>query len=550
MDTFNIIIAMLVAVMISGIVVRVFPFSVPIPFIQIGSGVLISTIFDRGIKIDPEIFFLIFLPPLLFLDGWKFPKIYAARESTTIFHLAIFLVLLTVVSIGYLIHWLIPSIPLPVAFALAAILSPTDPVALGSIARNIPVPRNIMAILQGEALFNDASSLVAFRFAVSAMVTGAFSLSDAVLSFIWLVASGITIGVIFTAVLMMTKGFFQRRFGIEPGSDLLISLILPFAVYLITESVKGSGILAAVTAGFCMSYVEMSGGLPADRRLNRQTIWEVVQFTLNGIMFVLLGEQIPSIISILSLAAEESGQQKNFYWIFFYGAVIYIGLLLIRLLWLYLSIKIRDFTARKQGKLQEIINIRLIIVMSIAGTRGSITLAGIMALPLTLLDGSIFPARELSICLAAIILLLSLVVASIFLPPLLQSIIRSSGESEAAERKLVQEAMFRAAKSGLENKCKSLTIDNPNDVELNTSIKEILLKILERQARINSADHSSVSFSTERIIEREMRLAAIESSRRAVYLLAKQHRISDTLAREQVTLLDHQEASLLRSRDF
>jgi CPA1 family monovalent cation:H+ antiporter len=184
MHSIEIVLAMLLAVAASGFLVRVLPFSLPLPLVQIGLGAVIS-FFNRGVDLDPELFFLLFLPPLLFLDGWRIPKQGLFRDKGVILELALGLVVFTVLGAGFLIHWMIPSMPLPVAFALAAIISPTDPVAVSSIASRAPIPKRLLHILEGESLLNDASGLVCFQFAVAAMLTGSFSLANASVTFIW-----------------------------------------------------------------------------------------------------------------------------------------------------------------------------------------------------------------------------------------------------------------------------------------------------------------------------------------------------------------------------
>lgn len=146
-----------------------------------------------------------------------------------------------------------------------------------------------------------------FSLNVAAAVTGSFSLSQATLSFLWLSLAGITIGAGLTAILMYGNGIIRRKFGVAPGNDVLLSLIVPFLVYSVAEYMQVSGILAAVAAGICMSYVEMSGRLQATTRVERQAVWTMVRFTLNGMMFVLLGEQLPVLLKGLKLAADESG---------------------------------------------------------------------------------------------------------------------------------------------------------------------------------------------------------------------------------------------------
>src|SRR6218665_2287677 len=194
MHTIEVVLAMLVAVVASGYLVRILPFSLPLPLVQIGLGALIAGVFNRGHALEPDMFFLLFLPPLLFLDGWRIPKQGLFRDKGAILELAFGLVVFTVVGAGLMIHWMIPSMPMAVAFALAAIVSPTDPVAVGAIASRVPIPKRLMHILEGESLLNDASGLVCFRFAGAAAVTGAFSITSAALTFVWLAAGGIAAG--------------------------------------------------------------------------------------------------------------------------------------------------------------------------------------------------------------------------------------------------------------------------------------------------------------------------------------------------------------------
>src|SRR5574337_1507322 len=185
MGSIELVLAMLLAVIVSGYLVRVLPISLPLPIVQIVLGGVIAGVLHHGVELDPEGFFLVFLPPLLFLDGWRIPKDGLFRDRGTILQLALGLVVFTVVGAGYLIHWLIPAMPLAVAFALAAIVSPTDPVAVSSITARVPVPRRLMHILEGESLLNDASGLVCFQFAVAAALTGTFSPGSAALTFVW-----------------------------------------------------------------------------------------------------------------------------------------------------------------------------------------------------------------------------------------------------------------------------------------------------------------------------------------------------------------------------
>src|SRR5690606_32104200 len=183
MHVVTMILMLLLAVVVSTFIVKLLPLKVPIPLVQIVLGAALSML-GMPVSFDSHLFLLLFIPPLLFLDGWRIPKGALFGEWRPILSLAIGLVVFTVVGMGMLIHWLIPAVSLAVAFALAAILSPTDPVAVSAMTANSPLPSRIGHILEGESLLNDATGLVCFSFAVTAALTGTFSLGKASLSFV------------------------------------------------------------------------------------------------------------------------------------------------------------------------------------------------------------------------------------------------------------------------------------------------------------------------------------------------------------------------------
>ena len=186
---------LLLLVVVSGPLGRALPAAVPLPLVQIALGAALAAVADLGVELRPEVFFLLFLPPLLFLDGWRIPKEGLLRDKGTILALAFGLVVFTVLGVGLFVHWMIPAMPLAIAFALAAIISPTDPVAVSAIAARTPIPARLMHILEGESLLNDASGLVCMRYAVAAALTGTFSLLDASTTFLWLAIGGVAVGV-------------------------------------------------------------------------------------------------------------------------------------------------------------------------------------------------------------------------------------------------------------------------------------------------------------------------------------------------------------------
>src|ERR1700681_669718 len=397
------------------------PVPLPLPHVQIALGPAIASVANLGVALKPDIFFLLFLPPLLFLDGWRIPKEGLFRDKETILELALGLVVFTVVGVGFFINWMIPEMPVAIAFALAAVVSPTDPIAVSAIAARVPIPKRLMHILEGESLLNDASGLVCMRFAVAAALTGTFSLVDAFGTFLWVAIGGIALGVGVTWMVTVAKNWVSRHFGEETGSQILISLLIPFGAYLLAEHLHCSGILAAVAGGITMSHVEQSGQALAVTRVRRSAGWDFVQFTASGIIFVLLGEQLPQIVTGAAQVVRETGHHEPV-WLLAYVVAIYVALAALRLLWVWTSLRFTLFRAALKGQNPVVPSSRLIAATSLAGVRGTITLAGVLTLPLTMNDGSAFPARDLAIFLAAGVIIVSLVAASFSLPFVLKGL--------------------------------------------------------------------------------------------------------------------------------
>ncbi|HEY4987408.1 MAG TPA: Na+/H+ antiporter, partial [Bradyrhizobium sp.] len=439
METIAVALFLLLAVVVSGAVARMSPWHLPLPLVQIALGAVIASVADLRVEMKPDIFFLLFLPPLLFLDGWRIPKEGLFRDKGTILELALGLVVFTVVGVGYFVNWMIPAMPLAVAFALAAIVSPTDPIAVSAIASRVPIPRRLMHILEGESLLNDASGLVCMRFAIAAALTGTFSLVDAFSTFLWIAIGGIGIGVGATWIATVAKNWVSQRFGEETGSQILISLLIPFGAYLLAEHLQCSGILAAVAAGITMSYREQSGHALPVTRVRRSAVWDLVQFTANGIIFVLLGEQLPQLFTGAARLVYETGHYEPI-WLAAYVLAINLALAALRFLWVWTSLRFTLFRAALRGQHPFVPSWRLIAATSLAGVRGTITLAGVLTLPLTMNDGSAFPARDLAVFLAAGVIIVSLVAASVSLPYLLRNLVLPPDPSLQEEEDLARVA--------------------------------------------------------------------------------------------------------------
>lgn len=534
MEAITIVLALLFAVVVSGVVSRLLPVPVPRPLVQILLGAAIGLAANWRVALDPEIFFLLLLPPLLFLDGWRIPREELFKDGRAILGLALGLVVFTVLGMGLFIHWLIPAMPLAVAFALAAVVSPTDPIAVSAIAQRVPIPKRMMHILRGESLLNDASGLVCLRFAIAAVLTGTFSLQAAALNFVWMALGGVAVGAGLTWLIARAKNWISRRVGEDSGSQILISLLIPFGAYLVAERLHCSGILAAVAAGLTMGLIEGGGHALAITRIRRSTVWDVIQFAANGIIFVLLGEQLPMIISGASETVHQTGHHQPS-WLVAYVLAITLGLAALRFSWVWLSFHLTLF---RHGERQSTPNWRIVATMSFAGVRGAITLAGVLTLPLAMTDGSPFPARDLAIFLAMGVIITSLVAASIALPWLLNGLEMPAEPSHQAEEDKARIRVAQAAIAEIERVQHDLA-DGRGDADLYVETASKIMasyrqRIENRQG--NTEDNASGRLSER--IERDMRLAALKAERVEVLRMARTHMLASGLARKMIRELD------------
>lgn len=538
METITIILVLLLAVVVSGIVSRVVPISLPRPLFQIALGALIGLIADWRVTLDPEIFFLLFLPPLLFLDGWRIPREELLKDGKTILELALGLVVFTVVGMGFFINWMIPSMPLAVAFALAAVVSPTDPIAVSAIAQRVPIPKRMMHILEGESLLNDASGLVCLRFAIAAALTGAFSIQNAALNFVWVALGGIAVGIGVTWAVFRAKSWISRRYGEDGGAQILISLLIPFGSYLIAEHLHCSGILAAVAAGITMGFVETTGEVAANTRIRRNTVWDTIQFTANGIIFVLLGEQLPMILSGAAEIVRTTGHHEV-WWLAIYVIAINLGLAALRFLWVWLSFRLTLF---REGQWRKAPNWRVVAAMSFAGVRGAITLAGVLTLPLAMGDGSPFPARDLAIFLAMGVIVVSLIVASIGLPLLLRGLALPPEPSHLAEENATRIAAAEAAIAAVERAEHEMAEGRP-DADLYVAAAARIMEAYRQRIDLRRSDlDEAVAQRQAEQIERELRLIALKAERAEIFRRSQSRQIGSEAARKMVREIDLLEA--------
>jgi len=545
MDVAVFVLVVLAFVALSGALVRLV--RVPLPVLQIAIGAALAWP-ARGlhVEIDPELFLLVFIPPLLFGDAFAAPKRELIALRGPILDLAIGLVFFTIVGFGYALHWLVPSIPLVVAFALAAVLSPTDAVAVSSIVDRNVVPSRLMHILEGESLLNDASGLVMFRFAVAAALTGSFSFSAASLSFLYAVAVGILAGIAALFVAAKALQILGRIGGTQAEAQVLVMILLPFVAYLIAEHLGASGILAAVTAGLLTGTSGIFRYLSVSARIQAMSLWSTLTFVFNGALFILLGLQLPDIIRRVP------PELTTRHWLFEPAlTVLLLTLCLIglRFLWIWLGDMATGIAARLGKRRAEPFGFRVRLAGSVAGVRGAITLAGILSLPLALQDGSPLPARDVVIFLAAGVIICSLVIASLALPRIARGLVEPGEDPGAAEERKARVGAANAAIAKIESLAGGKG-EEGEAAEARLAVADSIVAGYRRRiAASDEAEEARAEAREAGRLELELRRAGIEAERTAVRAMFRSREINDHTMQALLSEITLTEALLKSRRD-
>ncbi len=552
MHTIETVLLVLMLGAVSGIVAR-YVRAVPLPLIQIALGAVLSWP-QRGLHIqfDPNIFLLLFIPPLLFADGWRIPKREFFALSKPILMLAFGLVFFTVIGLGYFVHWLMPSIPLPVAFALAAVVSPTDAVAVSAITRNLGMPPKTMHILEGESLLNDASGLVALKFAVLATAVGALSWQTMAKEFVWMAAGGLAIGSLLGWVFAVIREAVSRRVGDLASTQLVLLLVLlPFAAYLAGEKVGASGILAAVAAGVATNFADLNRDAFVRERLQTESVWTMVESSFNGAIFLLLGIQLPSIIG--DTLREANAAQS--WTLVGYVAIISIALLVLRWLWISFGVHASLMKAHRHGKLEERPSQLLTLATTLAGIRGAVTLAAALSIPLYVKNHEPFPARELVIFIATGVILFTLIVGSIGLPLILRRLPKPAESETGREERLARMAACEAAVGSMavtegeasQHSGEWLTMHQEAAGQITREYRS-RMDVLRDSASVPSTSAEDAQLvqhhKLQYVMELEMRLHCVRSERTALYRERHAHRINDESLRSLVAELDLNEITI------
>jgi CPA1 family monovalent cation:H+ antiporter len=498
---------------------------IPYPILLVLAGMGIGFIPGLPrISLHPEIVFLVFLPPILYEAAWttSWPEFKAAKRPITL--LAIGCVIFTTCAVAWIAHTFIPELAWAEAFVLGAIISPPDAVAAAASTKGLSVPKRVVTILEGESLVNDATGLIAYKYAVAAVVTGSFYFWEAGAKFFLVAVGGILLGLALARVFK----WIHKITPDNPTTDTTLTFITPFIVYLIAESIHISGVLAVVTCGLYLSW-NSSEIFSQQTRLQSYGTWKTAIFILNGIVFIFIGLQLPLIL--------ENINDISFQTLLIYGAIVSTAVIVGRIIWVYpftylprlLSKEIRD----KEPKP----SLRLVTIIAWSGMRGVVSLAAALALPLVMEGSKPFPNRNLIIFLTFSVIFSTLVIQGLTLRPLIKLLgIKADGK----DHELEQLARMKIASSIIEHIEENYSLSLSDEV-----LNQIKTKYEIRIQRMNK--NKTEQKLNEELINQFHRIQEelLAKERKLVIDLRKQGSISDEVLRKIEYELDLEETRLI-----
>lgn len=435
MRNFEIILGLLfVAALVQPVARRL---DVPLAIAQVVGGLVLSAVpFVAQVEVDPDVAFTLFVPPLLFFASATGSLRDVRRNARPILLLAVALVLITTAAVALVAHAVAPELTWPSAFVLGAIVSPPDADVTTSIARRLGVPARLVTILEGETLLNDTAAFVTYRTAVRATVIGAFSLAQATAGFLGIAAGGIAVGLVIGWLVARLA-----RLLADSVVSVTISLLTPFAAYLLAESVGASGVLAVVTAGFCFSRFTPRD-LSARTRVRARIMWETVSFWIGALIFTLIGVQLGRFAPMLWRGGDLS--------LLGIAAVVSATVIGVRAIWVFLAAYVPRFVSSSLRACDPYPSWRALAVLSWAGLRGGDTLVMVLAVPYRTAGGNPFPGRETVLAVALGVILFTLVLQGLSLRPVIRRLSLPHDDSVEAEERHARLVAARAAKKRLE----------------------------------------------------------------------------------------------------
>lgn len=474
MENFKIVVfIMVILISLTAIVNRKkFPF----PILLVAAGLIIGFVPQLpNLALDPDIVFLIILPPLLY-DAASKTSWHEFRTSIRpISTLAITLVFFTTVAVAITAHYFIPGFSWPLAFVLGAVVSPPDAVAASGIIKGLGLNKKVITILEGESLVNDASALIAYRYAVMAVTTGTFVFWKAGLQFLLVAGAGILIGIAVGYLFVLA----YKKITNNPVVETSLTLLAPFVSYLAAEEVHMSGVLAVVSTGLVISW-RSPEVFSYQARIRIRGLWDTLIFLLHGFVFILIGLQLPSIIRGLG--------NYPFLQILGYGLLISLVTIVVRIIWVFAGTGWGNFFKKKTPgtitvEIKEDDTWKNVLVVAWTGTRGVISLAAALALPLFLEDGTPFPKRNSIIFLSFVVIFVTLVVQGLSLPLLIRWLKIKPQDNTAAEEKELQLSLATSTLNYIDNEL-PVSLENKSQEQLREKY-ELLINSLTKEVQLH-----------------------------------------------------------------
>ncbi|MDQ1162339.1 Na+/H+ antiporter [Chryseobacterium sp. SORGH_AS 447] len=493
------------------------------PVLLVVAGLLISFIPDIPmIRIDPELIFIIFLPPLLYEAAWTISWKELWKWRRIIGSFAFVVVLLTATIVAFVANHFIPGFSLALGFLLGGIVSPPDAVSAGAILKFVKVPKRMSSILEGESLLNDASSLIIFRFAMIAVATGQFVWHEAVLSFSWMLIGGIGIGVLIGWLFM--KG--QKILPTDANMDTVLTIVAPYLMYIAAEEVHSSGVLAVVSGGLLLSNHRHSF-LSTSSRLRGISVWESLAFILNGLVFILIGLDLPEITSGL--------EGVSVYAAIGYGLLITLVLVVVRILAAYGAVFI-TLIARNFIKVADSTHpgYKVPAILGWTGMRGVVSLAAALSIPVKLSqNGPEFPQRNLILFITFIVILTTLLVQGLTLPIIIRKVdmpVYNDHLPDDEAEEMIRREMAKLTLDHLDKNYRELLekssflqqindkwkgkLEEEPDIRVSSEIKEAYLDVLNRQrAWLIEQNHDRNQHFDEDLIRKHLMKIDLEEER-------------------------------------
>lgn len=509
---------------------------VPYPIILVLGGLALS--FFPGIPrvtLNPDLVFLVILPPLLYGAAWVTSWRDFSYNLVSIFLLAFGLVAFTVIAITEAGQWLLPGFDWRVGLVLGAIVAPTDAIAATSIARRLGLPRRMVDILEGESLLNDATALLALEFGLGLLVGGRVpTFTAGFLRLCYLTMVGIAVGLVIGAVVHLIEHHLD-----DGPTEIALSILTPYTAYLAADFIHASGVLAVVTCGLYLTR-QSSHFFSATVRLQAGAVWDSLTFILNGLVFVLIGLQLPNVLDNL--------RGYNRHTLILCGLAFSVLLILLRLIWMfpgaYLANLVRTRVLHQNEPLPPA---RQMFVMGWTGMRGVVSLAAAIALPQTLANGSPFAQRQMIVFLAFSVILVTLVLQGLTLPPLIRALGVAGTSSSQPEEREARREILQAALDHLEQFRSSADSDSAEAYDDLAQHYRRCLATLAVDGDVNHTDGGNPNFY-KHFIELSRELLRVE--RETAIHMRNQGRIGDELLRKIERELDLVEVRLAEGKQW